>query len=396
MPVPKVEQKSKGKSCARGGRHVVPVENQLPQPRVRMFREELLITLRRARTRPLVPGFIISAVALTVAVTLLVSLWVETSVQAALARVDEANLPYHCIILLPQGAPVDALSQKLAKTYGYERHAVVSWARVDSSMGTMVLVGDPRLSQPGVLIPLFNTGFSGDVTLWNQSNQKRTTVATVRSGQGYNLPGWALASPDVLEKIASGPAFVVTIESYLRDSLRTKALQSLASFGNAIDGAITLTPISGTIFLNAAARNSFSVWQTISVGVLIASGFAVACTLTVSFLGRKRVLGILRVLGGTTRDLARLMAVEGLIPGMLGIALGIAVGRIACARFFGAPGGIGPAVAAIMVGGGALALGIGLPLRLVKNASCLQLVNNRPVYLSSNPSCANCGMCGGF
>ncbi|MFA6654341.1 MAG: hypothetical protein WCS57_00635, partial [Bacillota bacterium] len=43
-----------------------------------------------------------------------------------------------------------------------------------------------------------------------------------------------------------------------------------------------------------------------------------------------------------------------------------------------------------------LIAGVYLPVRMIKNANCQQLLNDRPVYVVSNPSCEECGLCGGI
>jgi hypothetical protein len=67
------------------------------------------------------------------------------------------------------------------------------------------------------------------------------------------------------------------------------------------------------------------------------------------------------------------------------------------ARAFGPKGATLPCfLISAFFGLAALALGIYLPLRLIRNGSCDQLLNNRPVYAATIPSCAKCGLCGGF
>ncbi len=147
----------------------------------------------------------------------------------------------------------------------------------------------------------------------------------------------------------------------------------------------------------AVGRRVFLPWQAVSAGVSCVSGAAISCVLAVAFLGRKRSLGVMKVLGATGADLRRLFALETCVLGGAGIPLGMVAGLAVTAWAFGlAAATLSCFLVSASFGLAALAFGIYLPLRLIRNGSCDQLLNNRPVYALSNPSCAKCGLCGGF
>lgn len=153
----------------------------------------------------------------------------------------------------------------------------------------------------------------------------------------------------------------------------------------------------GLALAEAVARRASLPFAGMSALTLCIFGSAISCVLAALFIGRKRSLGILRVLGVTSRDLYRLFALETLLLGGLGLPAGLVLGLSLTASLLGHSAAT-PACYLVSTGFGlaALALGVYLPLRLVRNGNCDQLLNNRPVYAASNPSCAKCGLCGGF
>lgn len=153
----------------------------------------------------------------------------------------------------------------------------------------------------------------------------------------------------------------------------------------------------GLALARAVGRRASLPWIGVSAGALLMSGVAISCVLAVAFLGRKRSLGVMKVLGATGSDLRSLFMLETCLLGGAGIPTGMLLGFGAIAWVFGTTA-VTPMCFLVSASFGlaALALGIYLPLRLIRNGSCDQLLNNRPVYAASNPSCAKCGLCGGF
>lgn len=153
----------------------------------------------------------------------------------------------------------------------------------------------------------------------------------------------------------------------------------------------------GAAMIQAAAIRAFLPWHSVSLAAAVAAMAAISCVLAVSFVGRKRSLGVLKILGGTTRDLTRLLSVEALCAGAAGVPLGMGAGAAVVGVWLG-PSALSfhCFLASAVFAGITLGFGVWLPMRLVRNANCAQLLSNRPVYAFSNPSCAKCGLCGGF
>ena len=203
-------------------------------------------------------------------------------------------------------------------------------------------------------------------------------------------------NPSVIENIKGSKPCVLlnTTQLYSTNPLRERLFRDLekTSYG----AARVITPLAGKVSLERATQGAFSYWHVISLIVLLGTAVAITCVLTVSFLGRKRPLGIIRVLGGTISDLARMMLVEAAYMGTPGIVLGVFAGKYLTG--FLEQGSVLPwsaYVVSIVTGVLTLLAGVYLPIKLIKNANCDQLLNNKPVYVVSNPSCANCGLCGG-
>jgi len=213
------------------------------------------------------------------------------------------------------------------------------------------------------------------------------------------LFGWVSVNPTTIQDIPGVfEGVYVTFDSmYDRVDMRETLCRELSNMLKPYAGATLVTPFTGRNNLREEARRSFSFWHLISFLVLLASAVSIACVLTVSFLGRKRSLGILRVLGTTIKDLRRMMMVEAAYLGFPGIASGLLGGTLLSKYFLGMSNYPAEAfTVGALIGIGTLVTGVWLPLNLVKNASCDQLLNNRPVYIMSNPSCAKCGLCGGL
>jgi len=164
---------------------------------------------------------------------------------------------------------------------------------------------------------------------WPKYNSTRAT------GQTYPaLYGWALVNPASISNLTNRrPGILLEFaEFYMFDPMKSSCFSRVSKFftgieNNAPEGATVITPYSGTISLKRATKGAFSSWQFISLIVLLSAAAAITCVLTVSFLGRKRSLGIFRVLGGTVTDLRRSMSLEAAYIGLPGIALGVFAGH---------------------------------------------------------------------
>jgi len=120
-----------------------------------------------------------------------------------------------------------------------------------------------------------------------------------------------------------------------------------------------------------------------------------------SFLRRKREIGILRALGMDAREAGVLLFLEGFTLAVTGTALGSIAAYLVIRQ-------VGPALPyALVIGPWApvraalysilvFVAATWIPVALSARATVDQLLYNRRVYLNPNLSCANCGRCGGF
>ncbi|HHX29526.1 MAG TPA: hypothetical protein GX716_11050 [Firmicutes bacterium] len=153
----------------------------------------------------------------------------------------------------------------------------------------------------------------------------------------------------------------------------------------------------GAAMIRQAARAAFLPWHVVSLAAAVIALSGISCVLSVAFVGRKKSLGVLKALGVTTRDLTRLLALEAVYMGAFGLPAGLAGGSVVTSLYLGTQAiSLWCFISSTIFGVLSLAFGVYLPVCLVRNASCAQLLNNRPVYAFSNPSCAQCGLCGGF
>ncbi|MGI6621487.1 MAG: FtsX-like permease family protein [Bacillota bacterium] len=383
------------------------IEIPRPKPNYPVYN---LIALGRIRFTKAFAALVALSVFLSVAVSFLITTIIAKNVEVLAARVQMSKLPFHGLITFDRDMGDLTGFQRSLKWSGSTYR--VKWAEVESNIGRLWLLGT-GYDLPEDAIQLLFYAETGDaepsISAWlpgNPSQQLRwqNVILPCAEESFPALHGWALVHPDFISKLGNerqgillelpdrlgfnprNPVGTSTINRYFAQVER-----------NVPEEATVITPYSGTMSLRRATRGAFASWQVISLLVLLSAAAAITCVLTVSFLGRKRSLGIFRVLGGTVADLRRSMALEAAYISLPGIVLGVIAGR----RFAGLleTGDLMPPsayVIAVITGILTMAAGVWMPLQLIKNANCDQLLNNRPVYVISNPSCANCGLCGGI
>lgn len=337
-------------------RAIAPVES-LPWTLARV------LSARRVRLQRTVTVAITLAVAFTVASSFALTALIGSMVRGFTQRVEPVDLPFDAAVLFDRQADVAAFMQ--AKGWaGLATVRIVPWAPADSPQVGLTLIGMDGVPQ-GELRPVT-----------------------------ASLPGWRYADPVVVRGLPGvGEAAVFTLFAKADKSRLLVEVSKL----QVLYPSSAVTERSGLSLADAASRRAFLPWQAISLGVLSMSAAAISCVLAVTFLGRKRSLGILKALGSTTGGLMRLFLLETGLMGGMGIPLGLLLGSGVAVWALG-QGAVTVWCFAVSAAFGmaALALGVLLPVRLVRNGSCEQLLNNRPVYAISNPSCAKCGLCGGF
>ncbi|HHT85025.1 MAG: FtsX-like permease family protein [Bacillota bacterium] len=384
-----------------------PLQIERPKPNFPVYN---LIARRRIRFTKTFALLVACSVLLSVAVSFLITTIIAKNVEVLAARVHLGRLPFHGIIVFDGDVGDVSAFQKSLRWPGSTYR--VEWAEVESNVGRLSLLGagyDLPEDTIQLLFPVEAGDTPSGISAWAQGNpfQKLgwADVILPDTAEGYPaLYGWALVNPDFISKLDNrhqgillelsehfgfdpgSPVGTSHINRYFSDIEK-----------NAPYMARVITPYSGTMSLKRATRGAFSSWQFISLLVLLSAAAAITCVLTVSFLGRKRSLGIFRVLGGTVADLRRSMTLEAAFISLPGIVLGVVAGHyLAGLLEIGDVMPLSAYIAAVITGILTMAAGVWMPLQLIKNANCDQLLNNRPVYVISNPSCANCGLCGGI
>lgn len=372
------------------------------------------IALRRIKFTKAFALLIACSVFLSVTVSFVITTIIAKNVEVLAARVHPSKLPFHG--LLAVDTPMTAGSEpgiSLPRSVRWPGNTYsVEWAEVESTVGKLHLLGagyDLPQDTIQLLFPVATDSGKPGIAAWSPDNPslklKWSNVILPATGEGYPaLYGWALVNSELLNALPNRrPGILLELaEHYRFDPENPTSTPSINRYFQDIEkyappGTKVITPYSGTMSLKRATRGAFSSWQFISLLVLLSAAAAITCVFTVSFLGRKRSLGIFRVLGATVADLRRSMALEAVYIGLPGIVLGIFVGRYLAAWLeTGQTLPVSAYITAVITGMLTIAAGVWMPLQLIRNANCDQLLNNRPVYVISNPSCANCGLCGGI
>ncbi|HAI21837.1 MAG TPA: hypothetical protein DCM14_08090 [Clostridiales bacterium UBA8153] len=165
-------------------------------------------------------------------------------------------------------------------------------------------------------------------------------------------------------------------------------------------GTVVTRDTPGVLVLDLTRRAWSPVLTVMGLVVALAAAGLFSLML-LSFLRRKRYLGMLKALGLESSELGLLLVMEAGLMSVLGLITGwgMAAGLIWQLNRFHEPAlrlGPGDLAASVLLAAGVLVLGSFIPVTLSRRATVDQLLHNRRVYLSPNPSCAQCGRCGGF
>lgn len=388
------------------------------------------MVFRGMRQRPLVALFISLSVALTVAVSIVATSAVNIGAHNLGKRALDPGFPFHGLVVFWNSHDLDSFQAKkdiwkesvtvyeFPVVKGQSQCGALVIAGIDGSLPEGVIRLEGEVAWPGHVIEvrLKGPGAKPLICTWKVAagdlGQGRPGHEMPADGTGdmvisqIGIPGWGVVNPESLRhfcedgtELAAGAGMGVLFAGAISptEAGTGKLLRDIEYLRYEFPGCTVITGDSGRRMLEKAARTALAPWQVCSFLVLLAASVGVSCVLTASFLGRKRALGILKVLGATHRDYTHLMLVEGMCLGGPGILLGFPLGFWASHLGFGrVMAGTGGLLVAAVVGLLTVLLGVYLPLRLVRNATCDQLLNNKPVYAMSNPSCAQCGLCGGF
>jgi putative ABC transport system permease protein len=164
---------------------------------------------------------------------------------------------------------------------------------------------------------------------------------------------------------------------------------------------VVITYDTPRVLAGDLSRRAWSPVLTVMGLVVTLAGAGLFNLMLISFLRRKRHLGMLRALGMDSSELGLLLILEAGLMSALGLfaGWGLAAALIWQLNRFHEPAlHLVPGAFAVsaVLAAGILVLGSFIPVTLSRRATVDQLLYNRRVYLSPNPSCAQCGRCGGF
>lgn len=358
-----------------------------------------LMSKRRLRREIGAAAVVALSVALTVAASMAVVCMVSQNGDAAAREVATPSLPAGAIIIFDSAEEAVSALEEAEGFEGIANLRRFPWANADTRLGPLFVLGALASVERGTLLcgPALaeEAGEGSSLEVWDADTGSLLGTWTVRSTGEY-LPegeypeGWAWVSTDSLgHENLSGIAFDVTGDPSV-------VLSRVIKLSRSYPGAKVFMDGFTRHIVRKAALRAYLPWQAVSVMVALTAASAVSCVLAVSFLGRKRALGILKVIGATRPDLRRLVLAECWYLGYAGIPVGLVIGFALCKLGLSAPVPAAAFPASAVMGALALAGGALLPLRLTRNATCDQLLNNKAIYAFSNPSCAQCGLCGGF
>ena len=217
--------------------------------------------------------------------------------------------------------------------------------------------------------------------------------------QGDDFFEGPVARREALAPLGLGPADnAALVEAYASSSRPGVASRITGLYQDAVDVFMPESPAS---LAGSWLGQAFSPGNVAVFMVFAFSGLGVMNVLLLSFLQRKRQMGVFKALGMDDRDLKQLFFGEGLYVAVAGAALGMVLtaalvpllGSLTGARFI-ISGGL--AIWALVLSFAVFALAAWLPAMLCQRASVSVLLQNKRIYLDPKISCAECGRCGGF
>jgi len=198
--------------------------------------------------------------------------------------------------------------------------------------------------------------------------------------------------PNVVIVEADDPVNVVRIERFLNNLRLSRP---------AAAGLRVVTARTPVIEAGSLVRGVFSSGRLAVFLVFVFAAIGVLDVLLLSFLQRKRPLGVLKALGFEDDDLVIYLSLEAGLMGLAGLLAGLTMAGVSV-WILNRRTPTSLAISAWPIAGAAfLSLTIilvasWLPITLTRRAPVNALLQNRRVYLDPTSACAQCGRCGGF
>jgi hypothetical protein len=364
--------------------------------------------------------------------TLLIALSLTLGISASVLLSGLAGSGADTVRVLPLSLPADIVLESIGEPAGVAISQSM-WDRLDHAADFSVVeravalpvftpVGQARLvGLPPAMLARLAPGSSRPAGVWLP--RRMADAAGTRIGDEFVIA--ALTSRGEWRQKSLWVAGVFTGDDYLTGPVVTR--ETALDFGVASGDNVALVIVESNSVIDEAlgrarllhdyfrvltatyptdhAAKLFS--RILSPGnavvqlVFALSGLGMANILLLSFLQRKKQMGVLKALGLTDRDLRWLFLGEGLFMVVLGGACGAAAAQVLA---WGAGRALGVAVhvssgavlRALVFAAVTFAAAAYLPATLCRRAPVSTLLQNKRVYLDPKSGCVQCGRCGGF
>ena len=356
-------------------------------------------------------------ICLAVGLYLVASAAMRSSIEAQGARAQPVWAPADVVLYGPNVIVQGQLRSDLSSRLGMRYSEVALVKEAQSSQGTVMVIGtkfppallqhlelppelrEQLLDEEGVGLFPQTWGYSlGDQVWFQWESEAGWQESLVKVIGLYEDPKGAWDAPlvarSLFTEVGEEPNAWLGFD---RNPYRAERSIS----GRLSSSDHVLTTVSGQNILRSMSNRAMGpVRILMAMGVLLAV-LGMFNLLLLSFLRRKRQLGTLKALGMESGQLGLLLLSEGTIMAASGLVLGWLLGTgmaVLAGRELHTPlelsftSYVGAGLIAALV----FILASWAPVRLCRLATVDQLLHARRVYINPNPSCTNCGRCGGF
>lgn len=395
---------------------------------IRANRERLRVVrplaFRSLRARRVGGALIALAVGLSVTVFVLFSAYFAATQQAVARRVEPLDLPGDLVVRAsaPLGEEftgalsrqadvrtvVPAVSATMLTTLGEvevlglgpallkDGEVTVTSGRTPAAPGEL-MVPEATAARAGLKV-----GDEVALTLLEDDHpvtSRATVVGLGESRYGY-FAGRPLTTATTLqEAFGLGPNLAVVHTDESGNTFRVQRF--IRNYSGGPDGLRVVTADSPRTEARSLVGGVFSSGRLAILFVYVFATLGVLNIILLSFLQRKRALGVLKALGLDNDDLQAYLLLEGALMGVIGLVAGLVASgilitvfnRYTSSSFVASPW---PMAVAAGLSLAVLYAASWLPVTLTQRASVNALLQNRRVYLDAESACAQCGRCGGF
>ncbi|MHB8945899.1 MAG: ABC transporter permease [Bacillota bacterium] len=379
------------------------------------------LAFRSLRARWAGGALIALAVGLSVTVFVLFSAYFAATQQAVARRVKPLDLPGDLVVRasapleagflsgLGRQADVQAVtpaaSAKMLTSVGEVEVLGLAAALLKDGEVTMA-AGRPPAAPREIMVPAASAARAGlkvgdEVSLTAIADGHAATSRAVLVGLGQSRYGYFAERPVMTAEALQAASGLSANLAIVNTDNAFKVRRFVENFDPRPAGLRVVTADSPGMEARGLVGGVFSSGRLAILFVYVFATLGVLNIILLSFLQRKRALGVLKALGLDNDDLQAYLLLEGALMGLVGLVAGLVASGILIAVFnrhttssFAASPG--PMVLAAGLSLVVLYAASWLPITLTRRASVNALLQNRRVYLDADSACAQCGRCGGF